>query len=244
MLPNVWRNLILSLLRRWLWQQSDDYCAPWLASGYHQLPCETHGVAWSLRLPWLYLPWLSNHWMCCSLFKFVSIYFFCTVQFHLNDNGYQPSTSSLYQAFRNFVCRLRWVEHIPDSRGTAPFTSCSSFPEQQHMGPVIVPGQGNDMYIFPGLLSYPYRLFACVFRPSGLRPSANLALASYSWPVKLFSSVLSTHWTRRNELPSISQRKMSSSHSSIPRWVESLMAFPHNLPTHTLIDLCKYCMLC
>ena len=52
------------------------------------------------------------------------------------NHRHLPST---YQAFRNSVCRLCRVEH---TRSTAPFTSGSPFPEQQHMGPVIVPVQG------------------------------------------------------------------------------------------------------
>jgi hypothetical protein len=42
-------------------------------------------------------------------------------------------------------------EAVTNSNGTVLFASGSPFPAQRHSGRVLHPGQGNNMYIFPGL---------------------------------------------------------------------------------------------
>ena len=47
-------------------------------------------------------------------------------------------------------------EAVQWSNGNVIFASGSPFPEQQFAGRMLYPGQGNNMYVFPGKLSLSY----------------------------------------------------------------------------------------
>ena len=49
------------------------------------------------------------------------------------------------------LSECEFTEALEWSKGTAIFASGSPFPEQEFNGKLHIPGQGNNMYIFPGL---------------------------------------------------------------------------------------------
>jgi len=49
------------------------------------------------------------------------------------------------------LSECEYHEAVEWSRGTVIFASGSPFPEMQYNGRTLIPGQGNNMYIFPGL---------------------------------------------------------------------------------------------
>ncbi|KAF8196005.1 hypothetical protein BJ912DRAFT_955866 [Pholiota molesta] len=49
------------------------------------------------------------------------------------------------------LAECSFADAIEHTNGTVLFASGSPFPEQQYQGKTLYPGQGNNMYIFPGL---------------------------------------------------------------------------------------------
>jgi malate dehydrogenase (oxaloacetate-decarboxylating)(NADP+) len=52
------------------------------------------------------------------------------------------------------LAECSFADAIAHTGGTVLFASGSPFPEQQYQGKTLYPGQGNNMYIFPGALSW------------------------------------------------------------------------------------------
>lgn len=107
---------------------------------------------------------------CCCQSIYFNLFFCRVLLLPFSLEWYRLSTyinrrhlPSTYQAFGNFVCRLRRVEHTT-GRSTAPFTSGSPFPEQQYRASYCT-WTGNT---FPGSLAYPLPIHSplsvCLFR--------------------------------------------------------------------------------
>ena len=52
------------------------------------------------------------------------------------------------------LSECEFAEAVQWSRGSVIFASGSPFPEAQHEGRTLYPGQGNNMYVFPGEYSF------------------------------------------------------------------------------------------